>query len=106
MNFPRNEFIFDYESDVYQAMSAEVRGFYFPRNDVVDAESASEYVDLFSDASFAYTANLLARGNSEKEYSTFYYRFDVDDVLNVGKVLADVSIGGAAHCDELCYIFR
>lgn len=106
MNFPRNEFIFDYDSDVYQAMSAEVRGFYFPRWDIVDVESANDYIDLFSDATFAYALDLVARTNSKNGRDTYYYRFGVDDELNLAKVLANVTTGGSAHADELCYIFR
>lgn len=106
LNFPRNEFIFDYDTDIYQAMSTQVKEFYFPRGDVIDAESASEYVDLFSDNTFSYIQHLLARTNSKNGHDTYFYRFGVVDELNMAKIIANVTIGGAAHADELCYIFR
>lgn len=106
MNFPRNDFIFEYDSDVYQNMSKIVKEFYFPRGDIIDTESALQLVDLFADWSFSYPMEQVARNNYQNDFNTFFYVFGVTDVLNIAKILANVTIGGAAHGDELCYIFK
>lgn len=106
MNFPRNDFLFKYDSDVYQEMSKTIKEFYFPRGNVIDTESALQLVDLFSDSSFSYPADLVAKNNYKNEFQTFVYVFGVTDMLNVAKIIANVTIGGASHGDELCYLFK
>lgn len=106
MNFPRNDFIFEYGSHVYQEISNKVKKFYFPRGEVIDTESALQLVDLFTDSSFSYSSDFIAKNNFKNNFKTFFYIFGVTDMLNVAKILANVTIGGAAHGDELCYIFK
>lgn len=106
LNFPRNDFRFEYDSENYQKISKKVKEFYFPRGEITDTESALQYIDLFSDTSFGYPAELVARSNSNNNFTTFLYRFDVNGTLNMAKILGGIDIGGIGHGDELCYIFR
>lgn len=106
MNLPRNDFLLKYDSDAYQEISKKVKEIYFPQGNVINTESALQLVDLFSDSSFAYSLDFLAKNNYKNKFKTFFYVFGVTDVLNVAKIIANITIGGAAHGDELCYIFK
>lgn len=77
----------------------EIRRFYFKNE--TNESAVDAYVDLGSDMNFAYFVEKIARIQAKiSTGNTFFYRFSVEAILNRHRSW------GAAHADELCYLFR
>lgn len=89
-------------------MSSEVKSFYFGPNSRITKNDVPKIIDLISDILFNYNIDYSAKAHSRNLNSkTFYYKFSVDDELNVLKILTNsTSFPGAGHFDEICYLFR
>lgn len=96
----------------HQSLAKEVRKFYFGDR-VIDERTIPQIFDLMSDLNFIFgiakSAKYLSKHSMGK---TFYMLFSVDSKLNVWKNLNIFKRGetyilpGAAHADDLCYLFR
>lgn len=93
-------------------MTKEVRKFYFG-NRAVDEQTIPQLFNLMSDFNFVH--GIVKSTKSSAKYSsgkTFYLLFAVDSKLNVFKNFELIKRGelsiqnGAAHGDDLCYLFR
>lgn len=89
-------------------MSSEVKSFYFGQNNQITKDDVPAIIDLISDFLFNYNIDYSAKSHSRNINSkTFYYRFSIDDKLNVMKILSNTTdFPGSGHFDEICYMFR
>lgn len=109
VTFPFRDIEVDYDLPEIRAIQDQIRQFYFKNADI-NQTTLHQYVDLFTDVNFSYGIQTKAiKEHSQKTSSkTYYYRFSVDSKLNVYKrfLTLDKYLQGAAHGDDLCYVFR
>lgn len=89
----------------------EIKDFYFDEG-YVKISRAGEFIDYISDASTFYPIDYTVRKYTNETFTpVYYYTFDYSGELNMRKKkileLANSMDGtwGAAHGDELCYLF-
>ncbi|XP_055312128.1 esterase B1-like [Sitodiplosis mosellana] len=81
-------------------------------NDTTNADAIKRgNIGLLSDSNINYGVLKAVRyqviaNNRENPKNTFLIRFSVESDVNVVKILLRVNIDGAAHGDDICYIFR
>lgn len=106
ITLPRLEFNYEFSSEIYKNMSAEVKTFYFGKE--ITEDDVYKIINLQSDVLFNYNLDFVAKSNAKHDDSkTYYYRFSVDDKLNALKMITNTThIPGTTHFDEICYLFR
>lgn len=88
-------------------MANEVREFYFPNGATV-SESWAKYSEMLSDVWIVYGIDQSAKLQHHRSTGkTYLYKFSLDNELNVLKRQCKFeNVSGAAHADDLFYIFR
>ncbi|XP_055303123.1 carboxylic ester hydrolase-like [Sitodiplosis mosellana] len=96
------------DSNEYRRLVDEVRRFYFEDN-LQNDQAMKKYVELLSDLNYGYGTDKAVRVHVAKSKGkTYYQRFSVYTKLNaIIPRSEDVAhIGGAAHFDDIFYLFR
>ncbi|XP_031639929.1 esterase B1-like [Contarinia nasturtii] len=71
----------------------------------------SQNIALLSDLNFGYGIlkavqyQVKANNKENSKKNTFMYRFSVNGDINIFKILLQIKSNGAAHGDEICYLF-
>lgn len=88
-------------------VASEVRTFYFG-NRTINEESVDSMIDFISDVMFHYpSASIIEYFLNHKHLPIFNYYFKYDSFRNLGKILLGMKgQKGAAHGDELFYLFQ
>lgn len=110
LQLPRKFLLYNYDTIEYKEMAKYIRKFYFPKNQRVNAESITQFVDLMSDIWFTYGTVKSVKLHAKKSTGkTFNYVFDLQSNLNVIKLYAGATekkLPGVSHADDLYYLFR
>ncbi|XP_062543899.1 esterase B1-like isoform X1 [Armigeres subalbatus] len=87
-------------------LGEEIKKFYFG-NQSVDKKTLPQLADLMSDYHFTIIANVCSELHSRYQHQSplYYYNFSFDGMLNMYKILLNLSVPGACHADELSYQF-
>lgn len=106
ITFPRTDFLFYFNSEIYKTMSSEVKSFYFGPNNQITKDDVPTIIDLISDFLFNYNIDYSAKVHSRNS-KTFYYKFQIDEKLNFLKIQNNLTeFPGTGHFDEICYLIR
>lgn len=99
-----------YNTDEYRKVAQIIRNYYFPNGTAVNAnkQTIHSYEKMMTHVYEIYQIDqrvkLLAR---RTEGNTFYYRFGIEDQCNYYKIIQKAtSLVGAAHADDICYVFN
>lgn len=99
-----------YNTEAYRVVAQIIRDRYFPNGVAVNAnkQTIHSYEKMMTHVYETYQIDqrvkLLAR---KTEGNTFYYRFGIEDQCNYYKIIKGATaLNGAAHADDVCYIFN
>lgn len=96
---------FQFDNETHNDIVRLIRNFYTGDKDFT-REVKFDLADFASDISFYYpTERSLAKVLANEAEKVYYYKFSYLGERNFMKRLMNVTVGGAAHADELGYIF-
>ncbi|XP_031636635.1 esterase B1-like isoform X2 [Contarinia nasturtii] len=79
------------------------------QNAAVNEQTLKQYLELFSDVYYGYGIDKSAKLHAAKSSAdAFLYQFSVKSILNLSTRInpnANLTVYGAGHGDDLCYIF-
>lgn len=93
------------DSDMYRNLINSVSELYFGDN--LTNWTLNNFYDLLSDTQYTYGVGSWIKNYKERESSEklYYYLFNFDGALNWAKINYNISFPGAAHSDEISYMF-
>jgi len=91
-------------SPEFEAVKEKIKKFYSPDGKIVP--QSEPYYQLGSDNVISYGVHSTSKYFAKNGKCPVYlYRFSLETELNAFKKMSEVTFPGAAHCDDLCYLF-